>query len=149
MIAVTESKSMTIGQLARRSGVSIRALRDYEGMGLVYRLGRSESNYRLFDDSALWCLQVIDTLRSLGLTLKEIRHISAIYCTDPGESVGPHLQQQLDRALARIETRLADLQGIRQRIMNFKAAHPTALAGEADLELYAIDPRRQQLEIAS
>src|SRR5262245_60134599 len=68
-------KPMTIGQLARRTGVSIKVLREYDRLGLIYTLGRSESNYRLFDESALWCVQVIGTLRSLGLTLKEIREI--------------------------------------------------------------------------
>src|SRR6266851_2525547 len=62
------NKAMTIGQLARRTGVSIRALREYDALGLVYGLGRSGSNYRLFDESALWCLQMIGSLRSLGLT---------------------------------------------------------------------------------
>ena len=61
---------MTIGQLARRTGVSIKALREYEGLGLVYTLERSESNYRLFNEEALWCVHVIVVLRSLGLTLK-------------------------------------------------------------------------------
>lgn len=140
---------MTVGQLARRSGVSIRALRDYEGMGLVYRLGRSGSNYRLFDESALWCLQVIRSLRSLGLTLKEIQEISAVYCAARGEAIGPHLHEKLDQARARITARMAELQEMRQRIVNFEAAHVAALAGQAQLSLYALDPRREQLEIAS
>ena len=140
MKAIQASKAMTIGQLARRSGVSIRALREYEGMGLVYRLGRSGTNYRLFDEPALWCLQVINTLRSLGLTLKEIQEISAIYVEEREKPVGPHVQQKLDRALTRIAARIAELQEIRQRIVNFKAAHAAALDGLADLELYARDP---------
>jgi hypothetical protein len=49
------AKAMTIGQLARRTGVSIKTLREYERLGLIYTLGRSESNYRLFDESAFWC----------------------------------------------------------------------------------------------
>ena len=143
------SKAMTIGQLARRSGVSIRALREYEAMGLIYGLGRSDSNYRLFDESALWCLQVIRSLRALGLTLKEIQEISAVYCEHRGEPIGPHLRAKLDRAVERIEARMGELQEIRRGIRSFRAAHATALAGQAELELYALDPRRQQLEAAS
>ena len=146
---ISISKAMTIGQLARRSGLSIRALREYEGMGLIYGLGRSGSNYRLFDESALWCLNVIRSLRSFGLTLKEIQEISAIYCEHRGESIGPHLQQKLDVALDRIEARMAELQEVGHRIRRFQAAHAAALAGRADLELYALDPRRRPLEAAS
>lgn len=142
-------KPMTIGQLSRRTGVPIKTLREYERLGLIYTLGRSESNYRLFGEEALWCVQVIGSLRSLGLTLKEIREISAFYCERPGEPLGPPLKSKLDRALARIETRLADLQAIRQRIHDFQAEHAIALAGHADLELYASNPRRVSIKIAS
>ena len=47
------SNAMTIGQLSRRSGVPIKVLRDYEDLGFLYTLGRSESNYRLFGEEAL------------------------------------------------------------------------------------------------
>jgi DNA-binding transcriptional MerR regulator len=47
-------KPLTIGQLSRRTGVPIKALREYEQLGLLYTRGRSESNYRLFDEDALW-----------------------------------------------------------------------------------------------
>jgi hypothetical protein len=81
-------------------------------------------------------------LRSLGLTLIEIQHISAFYCQRPAESIGPHLAEKLDQALRRIETRLSDLEALRQRILDFKTARATALAGQAELALYASDPRR-------
>jgi len=64
---------MTIGQLSRRTGVPVKVLRKYEDLGFLYTLGRSESNYHLFGEDALWCVQVVQGLRSLGLTLKELR----------------------------------------------------------------------------
>ena len=69
------SQVMTIGQLSRRTGVSIKVLRKYEALGFLYTLGRSESHYRLFGEEALWCVQVIESLRSLGVTLKEIQAV--------------------------------------------------------------------------
>lgn len=47
------AKPMTIGQLARRTGVPVRTLREYERLGLLYTLARSESNYRLFTEETL------------------------------------------------------------------------------------------------
>src|SRR5713226_5075550 len=136
------TKPMTVGQLARRTGVSIRALRDYDGLGLIYGLGRSGSNYRLFDESALWCLKMIGSLRSLGLTLKEIQEISAVYLQHRGEPIGPYLEQKLDHALDRTEARIAELQEVRHRVRRFRAAQAGALAGHEDLALYRSDPRR-------
>ena len=57
---------MTIGQLATRTGTPIRALRRYTDLGLVYTVGRSPANYRLYDESAAWCVLVIGSLRRLG-----------------------------------------------------------------------------------
>ncbi len=71
--------AMTIGQLSRRTGVPVKVLRHYEDLGFLYTLGRSKSNYRLFGQEALWCVQVIGGLRSLGLTLKEIRALVTCY----------------------------------------------------------------------
>jgi hypothetical protein len=38
---------MTVGELARRTGVSRKAIRDLEGLGLIYSAGRNDANYRL------------------------------------------------------------------------------------------------------
>jgi MerR family copper efflux transcriptional regulator len=136
------AKPMTIGQLARRTGMPIKALREYEQLGLLYTLGRSESNYRLFDEEALWCVQLIRTMRSLGLTLKEIQELTTLYLERPGEPIGPRLSEKLEAALGRIEARIADLQALRQRIRDFQSAHAAELAGEAELDILTSDPRR-------
>jgi len=146
---MSASKPMTVGQLARQTGVSIKTLRDYEHLGLIYTLGRGENNYRLFNDEALWCVQVIGILRSLGLTVKEIQEISAFYCQRPGELAGPRLAEKLDQALIRIEARLSDLEAVRQRILDFKRIHAAALEGLIKLPFYISDPRRQTIESAS
>jgi MerR family copper efflux transcriptional regulator len=83
------SNALTIGQLSRRTGVPIKVLRDYEDLGFLYTLGRSESNYRLFGEEALWCVQVIQGLRSLGLTLKEIQALVTCYLERSGAPARP------------------------------------------------------------
>src|SRR5215471_20922515 len=106
---MTQSHMMTIGRLSRRTGVPIKLLREYERLGFVYTLGRSAGNYRLFGEEALWCVQVVQSLRALGLTLKEIQTLTARYRERPGEPIEPILYEQLARTLARIETRIASL----------------------------------------
>ena len=148
--ATEMAKPMTIGQLARRTGVSIKTLREYERLGFLYTLGRSESNYRLFDTSALWCVQVIQGLRSLGLTLKEIRELTTIYRERPGEPVGPHLRAKLLQARIRVEARIAELQALRRRIMDIESANATTQAQPSELlRLFASDPRRASAKSAS
>lgn len=124
---------MTVGELARRTGMSAKAIRQFEDLGLIYSAGRSEANYRLFDESAIWCVQVIANLRSLGLTIKEIQQLAAVYLDRPGEPIGPRLAELLDRAERRIEQRRAELDLIQRRIREFRAANSAALSGRSDL----------------
>ena len=133
---------MTVGELARRTGLSVKAIRQYEALGLIYSAGRSDGNYRLFDESALWCAQVISTLRSLGLTIKEIDRLAGVYLRRPHEPIGPHLAALLERAERRIDRRLAELEAVRGRIRDYRAEHAAALAGRPVADLMAQDPRR-------
>jgi MerR family transcriptional regulator, copper efflux regulator len=136
------ARLMTVGELARRTGMSAKAIREFEGLGLIYSAGRSEANYRLFDASAIWCVQVIGNLRSLGLTIKEIQQLAAVYLDGPGEPIGPRLAELLERAEERIEQRRAELDVIQERIRAFRAANMAALAGRS--ELAGGDPRRRR-----
>lgn len=133
---------MTVGQLAARTGLTIKAIRELEGRGLIYSAGRSEGNYRLFDSDALWCCEVIGHLRALGLTLKEIEQLHGGYLDRPDEPVGPKLAALLDSAERRLDERIAGLEEVRERIHRFRAQRRDVLAGEAEHELGGADPRR-------
>ncbi len=115
------ANAMTIGQLSQRTGTPIKVLREYEAMGFLYTQGRSESNYRLFGEDALWCVQVVKGLRSLGLTLKEIKDLTTTYLERPGDQLNTLLDERLAQALTRTEARIASLQALRQRILEFQA----------------------------
>jgi MerR family transcriptional regulator, copper efflux regulator len=132
---------MTIGELSRRTGMPVRALREYEDMGLIYTVGRSPGNYRLFDESAQWCVGAIRGLRSLGLTVAEIREVAGIYLGRPDQPIGPHLASRLRAARARTDARIDELQSLRRRIDGFEASHAAELAGLGDPGLCAGDPR--------
>jgi DNA-binding transcriptional MerR regulator len=71
---------MTIGTLARRTGVPVKTLREYEDLGFIYTVGRSAGNCRLFDEEGLWCVGVVGTLRGLGLTLSASIRGSIAFC---------------------------------------------------------------------
>jgi MerR family transcriptional regulator, copper efflux regulator len=134
---------MTIGNLSRRTGVPVKALRQYEDLGLVYTVGRSAGNYRLFDDEALWCVGVIGGLRGIGLTLTEIQALASSYLGQTtGEPVGRRLAGVLNEVRARTESRIADLRGLLGRIDEFEALNNAELADRADFR--ARDPHFQR-----
>ena len=66
---------MTVHEVSRISGVSIRTLHHYDHIGLLPATALSESGYRLYDDAALERLQQILIYRELQFPLKEIKAI--------------------------------------------------------------------------
>ncbi|WP_405436282.1 MerR family DNA-binding transcriptional regulator [Streptomyces avidinii] len=71
---------MLIGDVARRSGVSARMLRHYDSLGLVRPTGRTVSGYREYSGEDIRRIFHVESLRSLGLSLREV----ARALDDPG-----------------------------------------------------------------
>lgn len=66
---------MTVHEVSRLTGVSVRALQYYDGIGLLRATAYTEAGYRLYDEAALERLQQILLFRELEFPLKEIRRI--------------------------------------------------------------------------
>lgn len=69
------SATLRIGELARRSGFSIKTLRFYERRGLLPAAARSAGGFRLYTEADLHRLQFIGQARALGLRLDQIRQL--------------------------------------------------------------------------
>jgi DNA-binding transcriptional MerR regulator len=73
-------RGVLIGEVARRSGVSTRMLRHYDALGLVRPTGRTVGGYREYSDDDIRRIFHVESLRSLGLSLRQI----ARALEDPG-----------------------------------------------------------------
>ena len=90
-----QPRLMTIGEVARRSGFTIRTLRFYERRGLLAPAARRASGYRLYGEIELHQLAFIRQAKALGLTLAGIRPL--VRATGPGGGAGA--RDQLVRVL--------------------------------------------------
>ena len=63
---------MLIGDAARSSGVSARMLRHYEALGLVRPTGRTSAGYRDYSAEDIRRIFQVESLRSMGLSLKQV-----------------------------------------------------------------------------
>ena len=66
---------MTIHEVSKLAGVSVRALHHYDAIGLLPPTALTEAGYRLYDDTALARLQSILLFRELEFPLKDIKRI--------------------------------------------------------------------------
>lgn len=89
-----------VGDLARRTGLSVRALHHYEEVGLLVPSGRTEGRGdRLYSEADVLRLQQIASLRSLGFSLGEIRE-----CLDDEEGLSP--SRVIGLHIARLKERI-------------------------------------------
>ena len=66
---------MTVNQLAKKCGVSVRTLHHYDAIGLLKPAQTTEAGYRLYDEATLERLYLILLFRELGFRLQDIRGI--------------------------------------------------------------------------
>lgn len=64
-----------VGELARRTGLTVRTLHHYDRIGLLRPSARSSAGYRLYGEQDIARLQQILSLRQLGFTLEQIREL--------------------------------------------------------------------------
>ncbi|MYU55572.1 MULTISPECIES: HEAT repeat domain-containing protein [Streptomyces] len=94
---------MLIGDVARRSGVSARMLRHYESLGLVRPTGRTDSGYREYSGEDIRRIFHIESLRSLGLSLRDVGRALDDPGFAPAELVDGLIRQTRDRIAAETE----------------------------------------------
>lgn len=94
---------MLIGEVARRSGVSARMLRHYESLGLLRPSGRTGSGYREYSGEDIRRIFHIESLRSLGLSLREIGRALDDPGFTPSALVDDLIRQTRERIAAETE----------------------------------------------
>lgn len=75
--ATTSSKThlLRVGDLARRTGKTVRAIHLYEELGLLLPATRTSGGFRLYDPSAVDRVKWIDMLHGMGFSLQEMRTV--------------------------------------------------------------------------
>jgi DNA-binding transcriptional MerR regulator len=66
---------MQIGEVAERTGLSLRTIRYYEEVGLVVPSARSQGGFRLYTEADIDRLQVIKRMKPLEFTLEQMREL--------------------------------------------------------------------------
>ena len=76
MASTTRTRGMlTIGDVAERTGLSLRSVRHYEDVGLLPTADRSPGGFRLYGDAAIERLLVVKQMKPLEFTLEEMTEL--------------------------------------------------------------------------
>ena len=103
---------MTVGEVAKKIGVTVRTLQYYDKEGLLSPSAESEGGRRLYTDKDLVILHQIISLKSLGFSLNDIKH--RLISLETPSDVANALTEQADSIRKKIEQLTATLTAIEQ-----------------------------------
>lgn len=104
---------LKVGELARRTGLTVRALHHYDSIGLLHPMGRSDSGYRLYSRDDVARLHGIQTLRRMGLSLADVAQL-----LDGGAVTLPAI---LARQIGALDQEIAQGQALRERLITMQS----------------------------
>lgn len=114
---------LKIGEVARLSGTTIKAIRFYEARGLLPHPARSPSGYRLYADRDLKRLAFIQRAKLLGLPLARIQDL-VLHLTADGSArptIRPRLERSIREQVKEVATRLDQLALLKEELEAFLA----------------------------
>lgn len=124
---------MNISDIAKKTGLTSKAIRFYEEKGLVTPPERSENGYRSYAKKHLDELTLLSQARQVGFTLEECRELVGLF-HNPGRHSADVKAYTLQK-VSEIEAHIAGLQAMRDRLLSLAAECP----GDDNAECPIID----------
>jgi DNA-binding transcriptional MerR regulator len=108
--------TLTIGQVARATGVPARTLRYYEAVGVLRRADRSAAGYRQYGERELERIRFVRRARALGLSLHDVRTLAGALDGHAGTRVRPVLRALVGQQLAAVRRQRGELHVLQRQL---------------------------------
>lgn len=109
---------MKIGELAQRTNTPVETIRYYERQGLLSEPGRSDGNYRIYEDAHVQRLSFIRHCRGLDMTLDEIR-VLLKFKDAPTENCAA-VNALLDEHIGHVAQRIRELRHLEKQLKTLR-----------------------------
>lgn len=114
----TQAPRLRVGDLARRTGKTVRAIHLYEEMGLLEPATRSAGGFRLYDPAAVERMQWIDLLHTAGFSLQEMREVLRTWWSaELGSEAMARLREIFERKLEDTRTAIRRHQQLERELV--------------------------------
>src|SRR5437879_5656679 len=114
MMGATESKSLRSGALARITGLSADSIRHYEKIGILPRAARTQSGYRVFPQTSVVRVQVVQRALSFGFSLRELA--AMLRARDTGEVPCERVYRLAQEKLKRVKNDIRSLKATEKQL---------------------------------
>jgi Cd(II)/Pb(II)-responsive transcriptional regulator len=119
---------MKIGDLATASSTPVETIRYYEREGLLPAPGRTQGNFRVYEEPHLERLQFIRHCRSLDMSLDEVR-VLLRFRDAPGADCGD-VNALLDEHIGHVSKRIKELRALEKQLKNLRQRCGEARSGQ-------------------
>jgi DNA-binding transcriptional MerR regulator len=110
------AKQLTIGEVAKRTGLSTKTIRFYEEEGCIPAVGRNDAGYRQYSEGDVWRLRLVKHVRLLGLPVAEVKSLMTESLNAECAVFASDLTGLLDAQKDAISRRIAELESLRDQI---------------------------------
>lgn len=120
---LSNEEHMQISDLAETLGITSRTIRLYEKIGLVESPKRTDGGVRYYEKSDLTRFKFVLRLKTLGLTLDEMKELADLYNRDEErvpDKIMPRLLELLDTHLNSIREKVSTLQRLEKEISAYR-----------------------------
>lgn len=125
-------QGLTIGKVARKSGVNVETVRYYQRMGLIQEPDKPAQGYRNYAEEHINQIRFIKRAQLLGFSLREIQEIMQLH-----NCVTEQMNSIIKQKLREIEVRIQDLESIRQVLTEYQKDSTIKENNESILEVFA------------
>ncbi|BFM38734.1 heavy metal-responsive transcriptional regulator [Synechocystis sp. LKSZ1] len=108
---------LKIGEIAKKTGVSVGTLRYYESLQLLSPLERGENNYRYYGPETIQQVEFIKKAQSLGFSLEEARQILAV--KQSGEPPCELVKQLLAQKITELDLKIHQMTVFKAELENY------------------------------
>ncbi len=112
--------ALTIGEVAKRSGIGLETVRFYERKGLIEEPARTDSGYRQYPADVVARLRFIKRAKELGFSLKEILELLSLR-VDP-DTTCADVKKRADLKILDIEQKISTLQKMKRALTKLAAS---------------------------
>lgn len=111
---------LKIGQAARMTGLTIKALRYYEAVGILPPPPRNEGRYRVYGPAEIRHLTLIKQARAIGFTLEQTKEFVELADSGCCPTIRPGMQALIHEKLRQLDERIRDLAALRTALWEFQ-----------------------------
>jgi len=124
-------KSVQIGELAKKLGITTRTIRYYEEIGLMGPSERVGGGTRTYCRDDVLRLKFILKLKELGISLKEMQELAENFDVNQQSfgTITPKLLEILDGHIGKVDQKIANLASLRQEIVDYRSRISDILQG--------------------